>query len=146
MLERFFNTHTLFDEWRCSDRTFLPRRNFEEVHKNIKAEKLIAQAMQHFISHQKRYGTTAIDWWFHTYNNIPERLQNRNKGFDVISLYAQIDALAMGYSIVEEASQVQYIVKDARHEVGNDHPLIAELQEWADDWVDDESGKSINHR
>ena len=102
---------------------------FRDLPKHENTERFVHVGMNRFVGLHKQYGTTDISWWFDTYQYIISGL--RDHGFDLVPYYANIYELLLTCAYFEEVDQAHSVIEDAINYIGNSHPVIAKLQEWA---------------
>ena len=102
---------------------------FRDLPKHDNAETFVQVAMNRFTHLHTQYGSTDISWWFDTYQYIISGL--RDHGFDLVPYYANIYELLLTCAYFEEVEQTNSVIEDAINYLGDAHPVIAKLHEWA---------------
>jgi hypothetical protein len=104
---------------------------FHRLPKDDQAESIVQIGMQRFISIHKSYGETDIGWWYDTYQYILGGVCDH--GFDLIAYYAQIYELLLTCAYFEDSNRATSIIEDAIGYLGDQHSLIAQLNQWVAD-------------
>ena len=102
---------------------------FKDLPKHDNTEKFVQVGMSRFIDLHKQYGSTDISWWFDTYRYILHGLKSH--GFDLVPYYAKIYELLPTCGYFEEIELAHSLIEDAMNYIGDSHPVIAKLHDWA---------------
>ena len=104
---------------------------FKSLPVNEHAESVVQIGIQRFIHIHKSYGETDIGWWYDTYQYIVGNLSDQD--FDLLPYYAQIYELLLTCAYFEDKDRAISIIDDAVGYLGEEHPLIAQLNQWVAD-------------